>query len=171
MNLYEVMVIVDPALTPEDREARLGIIREVAAANGGAIPRVDTLGERLLAFPIKKHRQGHYTVMYVNVPPTALKEIDRRMRIKEGVVRIMILHRPTDYFEQEKARAERIAANAIEKEAKAKLRAEAEAKTRAAAAPLHPVATPPAAPAAVAPAAPVITVAPVVAESAPAAGR
>lgn len=141
MNLYEVMLVLNPALTPEATEGLLGVIKEVTGAVGGSIVKSDDWGDRRLAFTLKKHTQGRYYLVYASTTADSVKELDRRLRLREEVIRFMVTRRPDDYFEQQKARQDRIATKKAEAEARAKLKAEAEAAARAEAAP-RPAAVP-----------------------------
>lgn len=131
MNLYEVVVILNPALTGEGKDGLLGIIKEVSNAHGGDLVRTDDWGEKRLQFQIGRHTQGHYYLVYATASSDAVKELDRRMRLKEDIIRFMIVRRPIDYFEQQKAREERIAQKKIEAEERARVKAEAAAAAAA----------------------------------------
>ena len=154
MNLYEVMLVLNPALTPEATDGLMGVVKEVVGAAGGSIVKSDDWGERRLAFILNKHTQGRYFLVYASTTADSVKELDRRLRLREEVIRFMTVRRPDDYFELQKARQDRIATKKAEAEARAKLKAEAEAAVRAeiaartaAAAPPAAVAPPAAAPA------------------------
>lgn len=131
MNLYEVMLVLNPALTPEATDGVLNVVKEVAVAHGGSVVKADDWGERRLAFTIDKHTQGRYHLVYLTTAADAIKELERRLRLREEVIRAMTIRRPDDYFEQQKARQDRIAAKKAEAEARAKLKAEAEAAVAA----------------------------------------
>lgn len=131
MNLYEVVVILNPALTGEGKDALLGIIKEVSNAHGGDIVRTDDWGDKRLQFQIGRHTQGHYYLVYATASSDAVKELDRRLRLKEDVIRFMIVRRPIDYFEQQKAREERIVQKKLEAEERARVKAEAAAAAAA----------------------------------------
>ncbi|HNW92293.1 MAG TPA: 30S ribosomal protein S6, partial [bacterium] len=136
-----------PALTPEATEGLLGVVKEVVAAHAGSVVKADDWGERRLTFDINKQNQGRYYLTYINTTADSVKELDRRLRLRDEVIRFMVINRPTDYFEQQKARQERIAAKKAEAEARAKMKAEAEAAAAAARMGTTAAAAAPAAPA------------------------
>jgi small subunit ribosomal protein S6 len=46
---------------------------------------------RSLAFRIKKNRKAHYTLLNLDAPPAAVKEMERQMSINEDVIRFMTI--------------------------------------------------------------------------------
>ena len=46
-------------------------------------------GLRSLTFRIKKNRKGHYTLLNIDAPSAAVKELERTMSINEDIIRYM----------------------------------------------------------------------------------
>ena len=46
-------------------------------------------GSRKLAYPIKKQGEGHYYLLEYNAEPAVVSELERTLRITEGVLRYM----------------------------------------------------------------------------------
>ena len=91
MNKYEAMYVITPEL--ED-EAVKGIIEKytgIITANGGEIEKVDEWGRRRLAYPINDLNEGHYVLMTFTSAPELPAELDRVLKITEGVIRSMII--------------------------------------------------------------------------------
>ena len=91
MNKYEAMYVITPEL--ED-EAIKGIIEKytgIITANGGEIEKVDEWGRRRLAYPINYKTEGYYVLMTFVSGPEFPRELDRKLRIAEGVMRSLIV--------------------------------------------------------------------------------
>jgi small subunit ribosomal protein S6 len=58
-------------------------------ASGGSIIEVDRWGRRRLAYDIKKVHEGIYTLLRYNSEPGVLKDIERRFRMNERMLRYM----------------------------------------------------------------------------------
>ena len=89
MNKYEAMYVITPEL--ED-EAVKGIIEKytgIITANGGEIEKVDEWGRRRLAYPINDLNEGYYVLMNFESKPEFPAELERVMKITEGVMRCL----------------------------------------------------------------------------------
>ena len=49
------------------------------------------LGEKKLAYPIKKELNGYYYVMQVEANKEAIQEFDRKIRLDETILRHLII--------------------------------------------------------------------------------
>ena len=90
MTNYEVLFIIDPALEDEKKEATIEAVKEIIAADG-EVGNVDVWGMRKLAYPINKKSEGYYVVIEFKAEPTLPKELDRRLKISDNVIRHMIV--------------------------------------------------------------------------------
>jgi small subunit ribosomal protein S6 len=90
MRDYELLFVLDPTL---DEEAKAGLvekIKEVINA-GGEAGEADVWGDRKLAYRIGKKTTGYYVVMPFKADADLPKELDRRLRINENVMRHIIV--------------------------------------------------------------------------------
>lgn len=92
MTNYEVMFIIDPILDDETKEKTVAIAQEIIAADG-EVDKVDVWGMRKLAYPIQKKNEGYYVVIDFKANPTLPKELDRRMRISDNIIRHLIINK------------------------------------------------------------------------------
>ena len=90
MAKYEVMFIINPVLEDEKKNAVVERVQEIINADG-EVSKVDVWGMRKLAYPIKKKSEGYYVVIEFKAQPTLPKELDRRLRINENVMRHIIV--------------------------------------------------------------------------------
>lgn len=89
---YEVMLILDPALEDDKKDATVETVKDIIAAEG-EVGNVDTWGMRKLAYPIQKKSEGYYVVIEFKAQPTLPKELDRRLKISDNVIRHMIVNK------------------------------------------------------------------------------
>ena len=84
MLKYEVMVILDAALEEAQKESTIEAVKGIIAQDG-EVSNVDVWGTRKLAYPIQKKREEF------TASPELPKELDRRLKISENVMRHMIV--------------------------------------------------------------------------------
>ena len=89
MTNYEVLFIIDSALDDEKKEATIEAVKEIIAADG-EVGNVDVWGMRKLAYPIKKKSEGYYVVIEFKGNPSLPKELDRRLKISDNIMRHLI---------------------------------------------------------------------------------
>ena len=87
MNKYELAVIVKPTLDEDALKAEFESVQELITKFGGTIEKVDEWGKRRLAYEIKKFNEGFYNFITFSSDSETPNEIERRMRIKENVLR------------------------------------------------------------------------------------
>ena len=90
MNKYEIMFI----LKSNEEEAIKNQVSEFKAIitdMKGEIVEEKEMGNRKLAYPIKKELNGYYYVMTVNANNDAVAEFDRKARISENVIRHLVI--------------------------------------------------------------------------------
>ena len=92
MTNYELMFIIDPTLEDEKKEATVETVKGIIEADG-AVGEVDVWGLRKLAYPIQKKNEGYYVVVTFQASPELPKELDRRLRISEVVMRHLIINK------------------------------------------------------------------------------
>ena len=91
MPLYESVYIARQEITTAQSEGLTESFASVIAAGGGTVTKTEPWGLRSLAYKIKKNRKGHYVLMNIDAPATALQEMERQMRLHEDVIRFMTL--------------------------------------------------------------------------------
>lgn len=91
MNKYEIAVVVNPTLEEEAINAEIQSVQTLIERFGGTVEKIDNWGKRKLAYEIKKLNEGFYSFITFDADANAPKEIERRMRIKENVLRYLIV--------------------------------------------------------------------------------
>ncbi len=170
MRIYEELYIAKPDVTDEEIDALNGQLEAVIKQSGGQIDKTDKWGVRKLAYRVKKQAEGYYVLLVFHAGATTVKEIERRLRVTDLVLKFLTVRmdEKLKWLEKrQKARAKRAARKPVVQPASSALTANAPAPGAPAlpAIPGEPSAPMPGAPGASAPAAPAAP-APVAAEPA-----
>ena len=91
MTKYEVTFIINPTLEDEKKDATIETVKDIIAADG-VVGKVDVWGMRKLAYPIQKLEEGYYVVVEFEGNTTLPKELDRRLRILDSIMRHIIVN-------------------------------------------------------------------------------
>lgn len=159
MRIYEELFILRPDAVEEEIDAYLEQIKALITSSKGTVDKVEKWGVRKLAYRVEKRNEGFYVLVQFSTESTALvKEIERRMRVTDSVMKWITVRIDESLKKLEKRKLQR------EKRAKRK------PQITAAPAPAVPVAPAlPAEPASAAPGQPGAPAAPAPAVPAPAA--
>src|SRR5579864_4565387 len=88
---YELVYILPPDSTEQQIADVHTQIDGVVSKMSGAIEKTDNWGRRKLAYEIGHHKEGVYVLEIVNGSGELMKELDRRLRVMDQVVRHMIV--------------------------------------------------------------------------------
>jgi small subunit ribosomal protein S6 len=91
MTKYEIMYVIRPTVLEDDRKALIEELNTIFTSRGAEVTNVNEWGMKDLAYEIEKHRKGYYVVLDVVSNDEARIEFDRVVRIKEDVIRYLIL--------------------------------------------------------------------------------
>ena len=85
---YEVLYIIDPALGEEGIAALVEKFKAMVEAEG-TLTNIDEWGKRRLAYPINDLPEGYYVLMNFESNPAFPAEMERVMKITEGIMRCL----------------------------------------------------------------------------------
>ena len=88
MRPYETLVVLRTDLG-EEAARLLSRFESVISNQGGTIDENRDRGVRDLAYPIGKQKQGHFHLLEYQAEPQVVKELERNLRIVEGVLRFV----------------------------------------------------------------------------------
>ena len=94
MRPYEVMIILDATLEEEQIRAVLDRATETIKSGGGSVGKVDRWGKRRFAYELAKRWEGYYILVEATAPPVAMNEVDRQLRLADGVLRHKVIRIP-----------------------------------------------------------------------------
>ena len=126
MPLYELGVIIDPEIPPEEETSTLERLEGIITDAGGEIADKDAWGRRQLAYPIRKKNYGVYHFWKFNVGGEVLEQLNFEMRTNDSVMRSLILNMDRELRRKRKMDS-KYEARAAKKAAKAAAKAESAA--------------------------------------------
>lgn len=89
LALYENVFIARQDVPATQVEALTNQFSELITSQGGTVSKKEYWGLRSLTYRIKKNRKGHYTLLNIDAPPAAVKELERTMSINEDILRYL----------------------------------------------------------------------------------
>ena len=89
MANYESVLIARQDLGASQVNSIVEDLSSVIKKEGGEVVRVDNWGLKNLAYRIKKNRKGHYVILNIAAPASAIAEYERVMRVNEDIIRYM----------------------------------------------------------------------------------
>ena len=88
---YELIYILPPDTTEQQASDLHGQIDAVVSRMNGRIEKTDNWGRRKLAYEIAHQKEGVYVLEVINGSGDLMKELDRRLRVMDQVIRHMIV--------------------------------------------------------------------------------
>ena len=91
MRPYELMVIFSDAIDEDAVSALIDRVEAYTRDHGGEIIRTDYWGRRPFAYEIDHRTHGYFCVFEFRLSTEALSELERQLKINDGVVRFKTL--------------------------------------------------------------------------------
>lgn len=91
MNKYEMMFIVKATMEESSVKAAAENVKKLAESLKAKVDGFKEMGQKKLAYPIKKEISGYYYVMTMTASKETIKEVNRKMSIDENVIRHLII--------------------------------------------------------------------------------
>jgi len=91
MVQYELMIIVNPTLSEEDRTARIDAVKSVLDKAGAKITKEDVWGDKKLAYKINKSEKGFYVLFNLELDGTKITEISKEINLNRDIWRYMFV--------------------------------------------------------------------------------
>ena len=109
---YELVYVIRPDATEQQvADLHSQVEQIVGRTNGTLVPKNDVQqafgGRRKLAYEIGHHREGIYVLEVINGSGEVVRELDRRLKVTEGLLRHLIVRVDEAQTKAERARAKR----------------------------------------------------------------
>lgn len=91
MTKYEIMFIVKATQESADVKKTAENAKKILTTENAKVTEFKELGEKKLAYPIKKEINGYYYVLQVEANKEAITEFDRKIKLDENVLRHLII--------------------------------------------------------------------------------
>ncbi len=89
MRIYEELFILKPDSTDEEQDQIVEQVSGVITAAKGTVDKVEKWGKRRLAYRVDKYREGHYILLQFTCEADTVKEVERRLRVTDSVVKFL----------------------------------------------------------------------------------
>jgi len=86
---YELMFIVRPDIADEDMDKLISNVETQVGNAGGTVKNVERMGKRRLAYIVRRFQDGIYLMMTLEGEGGMVKEVERRLRVTEPVIKFM----------------------------------------------------------------------------------
>ena len=87
---YEVLYIIDPAQGEEGIAALVEKFKAMVEAEG-TLTNIDEWGKRRMAYAINDLTEGYYVLMNMECKPDFPAELERVMKITDGILRCLVI--------------------------------------------------------------------------------
>ena len=91
MPAYETVFAIPAAMPEEERAQSLKDVEDLIVNSGGQVKSVDEMGEKRMAYPVKKHEMAVYYALLFDCPPEAVDGIKRHYRLDDRYIRDIIV--------------------------------------------------------------------------------
>jgi small subunit ribosomal protein S6 len=88
---YELVYILPPDSTEQQTSEVHAQVEAVVSRLNGQIEKTDNWGRKRLAYEIGHHKEGLYVLEVINGTGELMKELDRRLKVLDQVMRHMIV--------------------------------------------------------------------------------
>jgi len=88
---YDLVYILPPDTTEQQATEMHDQIAGIVSRMNGTIEKTENWGRRKLAYEIGPHKEGVYVLEVINGGGDLVKEIDRRLKVIDAIVRHMIV--------------------------------------------------------------------------------
>ncbi|MGE5569852.1 MAG: 30S ribosomal protein S6 [Rhodospirillales bacterium] len=107
MRIYEELFIVRPDVPEEEIDQLIEQTKQVITSGGGTVDKAEKWGVRKLAYRVKKREDGFYVLLQFTSGPDAVKEIERRFRVSDLVMKYLTVRVDEKLKKIEKRRKQR----------------------------------------------------------------
>ena len=87
MRIYEELFIVRPDSTDEEVDPVIDQLKNIITQSGGTLDKIEKWGVRKLAYRVAKQVEGHYILLQFTAQAEAVKELERRLRVSDVVMK------------------------------------------------------------------------------------
>ncbi|MBV9505261.1 MAG: 30S ribosomal protein S6 [Acidobacteriia bacterium] len=89
MRIYEELFIAKPDAADEEVDQFVEQLRTQLTNAGATVDKVDKWGKRRLAYKVDKYREGAYVLLQFSAGPETVKELERRLRVSDLVIKFL----------------------------------------------------------------------------------
>lgn len=90
MKHYEMLCVLPGTMTEEEVATFMKTVTETVTTHGATISSSVDKGKSRLAYPMKNIRYGYFNLVYFEIDPGQLADIERRIRLLGTLLRVII---------------------------------------------------------------------------------
>jgi len=112
MRIYEELFILQPDVTDEVVDPLIEQLSGIITGQGGTVDKTEKWGVRKLAYRVQKFNEGYYVLLQFTAGPETVKEMERRLRVTDVVMKFLTVRideKLKKIEKRRKARAKRAA--------------------------------------------------------------
>lgn len=104
---YELVYVMKPDATEQEIADLHTQVEQIVARFDGTIEKTENWGRKKLAYEIGKHKEGVYVLEVIVGTGELVKELDRRLKVTEGLLRHLVIRTDEDQKKVDRARTRR----------------------------------------------------------------
>ena len=104
---YELVYVVSPETSDEQVTALHDQVQSIVGRYNGTIEKTENWGRRKLAYEIGHHKEGTYVLEVIAGSGELMKELDRRLKVLDEVIRHLVVRVDEEQRVVERHRSER----------------------------------------------------------------
>jgi small subunit ribosomal protein S6 len=104
---YELVYVVSPDATDDQVTDLHHQVEAIIGRIGGELEKTENWGRRKLAYEIGRHKEGTYVLETINGSGELMKEIDRRLKVTDLIIRHLVVRVDEEQEVVERARTRR----------------------------------------------------------------
>jgi small subunit ribosomal protein S6 len=104
---YELVYVVSPDATDEQVAELHAQVESIVQRLNGQLEKTDNWGRRKLAYEIGRHKEGTYVLEVINGDGELMKEIDRRFKVTDLIIRHLVVRVDEEQGVVERTRGKR----------------------------------------------------------------
>jgi small subunit ribosomal protein S6 len=89
MRIYEELFIAKPDAPDEEVDQFIEQLQSQLTSAGATVDKVEKWGRRRLAYKVDKYREGNYVLIQFSASPDVVKELERRLRVSDIVIKFL----------------------------------------------------------------------------------
>ena len=104
---YELVYIVNPEASEAEVDALHVQVEGIVSKMSGTLERTEPWGKRKLAYEIGPHKEGTYVLEVFSGSAELIKELDRRLKVNDAIIRHLIVRVDEELSVAERTRTRR----------------------------------------------------------------
>ena len=104
---YELVYIVSPDASEQEVNDLHAQVEAQIARIGGELVKTENWGRRKMAYEIGPHKEGVYVLELINGTGELMKELERRLRVSEKILRYLVVRVDEELRAAERTRSRR----------------------------------------------------------------